>query len=341
MHTSPKLQRGTNFSHLLVNSPELLAERADYADFARVAGWGADHVRLPISHKLLQSDEPPYELTAAGLAWIDQAAAWARQAGLGLIIDLHTAAGMCFMTPEANAIWWNPVQQARFTAIWRALAERYRGPEYDHLAFELLNEPTAADPADWNHIARLGLEAVRAVDSERIVIIGSNSWNVPSTFTDLEDFHDPHVIYNVHWYEPFIFTHQRAPWVEHLTLLNMVVDYPCQLPDLTALAGTLPTPQMHEQTMLFSNELLGLDRMERWLQPVLDFRDRTGAPLFCSEFGVFEAAPPDAQLRWYRDTVDLFARHEIAWSNWDYKTDFGVVDREGNDKVVRQILFPD
>ncbi len=340
MRAQPILRHGTNFSHWLRETPAEVAAVATRDDFARVASWGADHVRLPVSHRLLQADTAPFALLPEGLAWLDQAAAWAREEGLGLILDLHTAAGMSFMTPEANAIWTNREQQARFAAIWRGLAQRYRDAAFDHLAFELLNEPTADDPADWNAIAELGLSAVREIDSERTVIIGANSWNVPNTMPDLRDFHDPHVRYNFHWYEPFIFTHQKAPWVEYLTLLNLTVDYPTQLPDLSTLAATLPNPQWREQTMLFSGEALGLPRMERWLRPVLDFRERTGAPLFCSEFGAYEAAPMDARVRWYADTVDLFARHDICWSNWDYNSDFGVIDAAGNPRPFLKILFP-
>ncbi|OPZ85157.1 MAG: Endoglucanase C307 precursor [bacterium ADurb.Bin429] len=309
----PVLQRGTNFSHWMADSPATLARRGlCYDDFARMARYGADHIRLNISHAMIECDRLPYGLRSDGLAVVDRAVEWARRAGLAVILDLHNAAGMSFMTPE-----------------------------YDHLAFELLNEPTAADPADWNRIARLGLEAVRVVDSERIVLIGSNSWNVPCTFPDLEDFHDPHVRYVFHWYEPFIFTHQRAPWVDHLMRLNMVVDYPADMPDLSALAATLPREDWREQTMLFSEAKLGFPRMEEWLKPVLDFRERTGAPVFCSEFGAYEAAPMPSRVNWYRDTVELFRKHDIGWSNWDYIGDFGIVDWHREDKPFREILFPE
>ncbi|HOS42413.1 MAG TPA: cellulase family glycosylhydrolase [Armatimonadota bacterium] len=339
--SKPMLQRGTNFSHWMADSPATLAQRGlCYDDFARMARYGADHIRLNISHHMIECDRPPYGLRSDGLAVVDRAIEWARRAGLAVILDLHNAAGMSFMTPEANAIWVDPVQQARFAGIWRGLAQRYAAPAYDHLAFELLNEPTATDPADWNHIARLGLEAVRAVDSERIVLIGSNSWNVPCTFPDLEDFRDPHVRYVFHWYEPFIFTHQRAPWVDHLMRLNMVVEYPTDMPDLSDLAATLPRADWREQTMLFSEAKLGFPRMEEWLKPVLEFRERTGAPVFCSEFGAYEAAPMPSRVNWYRDAVALFRTHDIGWSNWDYIGDFGIVGWDRADKPFREILFP-
>lgn len=339
--TQPILQRGTNFSHWMAESPARLAGRLLYDDFARMARYGADHIRLNIAHQMLVYEQPPYGLKSSGLAVLDRAIEWARKAGLSVILDLHTTPGMCFMTPDANNIWTDTEQQARFAGIWRGLAQRYKTPAYEHVAFELLNEPTAANNADWNPIARMGLEAVRAVDSERIVLIGSNSWNVPNTFPDLEDFGDPNVRYVFHWYEPFIFTHQRAPWVDHLMKLNMVVEYPADMPDLSPLAATLPREDWREQTMLFSEVKLGYARMEEWLKPVLEFRERTGGKLFCSEFGAYEAAPMPSRINWYRDAVELFRKHDIGWSNWDYMGDFGIVGWDREDKPFRKILFPE
>lgn len=339
--TTPILQRGTNFSHWMADSPATLAKRGlCYDDFARMARYGADHIRLNIEHAMIAFEQPPYGLQSSGLAVLDRAIEWARTAGLAVILDLHTAPGMCFMTPDTNAIWTDAGLQARFAGIWRGLAQRYKAPAYDHVAFELLNEPTAADNADWNRIARIGLEAVRAVDSERTVLIGSNSWNVPCTFPDLEDFSDANVRYVFHWYEPFIFTHQRAPWVDHLMLLNMTVEYPTQMPDLSALAATLPREDWREQTMLFSGVKLGMARMEEWLKPVLAFRERTGGKLFCSEFGAYEAAPMPSRINWYRETVELFRKHDIGWSNWDFMGDFGIVGWDREEQPFREILFP-
>jgi hypothetical protein len=339
--TTPTLQRGTNFSHWMARTlAELAARNLGYDDFARMARYGADHIRLNIEHAMIEFDQPPYGLRSSGLAVVDRAVEWARRAGLAVILDLHTAPGMCFMTPEANNIWGNATLQARFAGIWRGLAQRYAGPAYRHLAFELCNEPTATDPADWNRIARIGLEAVRAVDSERLVLIGSNSWNVPNTFPDLEDFHDPHVAYVFHWYEPFIFTHQRAHWVDHLMQLYMTVEYPASMPDLSALAATLPREDWREQTMLFSEVELGMARMEAWLRPVLEFRERTGTPVFCSEFGAYEACPMPSRCNWYRDAVELFRKHDIGWSNWDYIGDFGILTYAGDEQPFLPILFP-
>jgi len=344
MAPTPTLKRGTNLSHWLsqadVMDLEGLETRVVFDDFARMASYGADHVRLPVDFELIESPEPPHPLLESGLIYVDRAVAWARRAGLCLSLDLHKAPGMSFNTPDENEIWTRPDLQERFAAIWRGLAERYHGAEFDHVAFELLNEPTASGPQDWNRLARTGLEAVRSVDAERTVLITSNSWGSVSMLPELEDFGDAHVIYTFHDYEPFIFTHQKASWVKHLVLLDLEVDYPTVLPDLSEAAAAMPTEEMREQTLHYSGATLDKGRIEQHLKPALEFRERTGRPLYCGEFGVIRNAPIESQQRWLRDTVDLFEKHDIGWANWDYKGGFGLLTAERETRPTCEVLFP-
>ena len=339
-----ELKRGTNFSHWLsqtdLTNREALETRIARADFERMAGWGADHIRLPVDYELIESPEAGHELLADGLKYLDRAAQWARETKLRLVIDLHKTPGMSFHTPDQNDIWDRDDLQARFAGIWSGLARHYNSRTFDHLAFELLNEPTAEDNADWNPIARAGLEAIRAVSRSRTVLIGSNKWCMPSTFPDMEDFKDPNVIYTCHFYEPFIFTHQRASWCEWIAQLDMVVEYPTTLPDLTAAARKITTESGREQARLYSGARLGPERMEEYLRPAVAFCRKAGAPLYCGEFGVFMVAPVDSQLRWYRDVRELFRRHGVGWSNWDYRGGFALITPEGEERPIRQVLFP-
>jgi endoglucanase len=40
---------------------------------------------------------------------------------------------------------------------------------------------------------------------------------------------------------------------------------------------------------------------------------------------------PDAKLAWYRDMISIFEEHNVAYANWNYKSNaFGVVDNNGD-----------
>jgi len=313
-----------------------LATKYKREHIARLARAGADHLRLPVDFELIEESAAPHCLRETGMRWVQQALDWAWAEGLGVTLDLHKCEGMSFFTPETNRLWADPGLQRRIANLWRQLAERFRSVPHDRLVFELLNEPTAADNEQWNDVAALALAAIREVDSARWVVIGSNSWNVPPTFVDLRDFRDPHVAYAVHWYEPFIFTHQKAPWCEWLKTIDLTVEYPSVLGDLTPYQARLADPAWREQLMLFSKESLGYDRMERWFQPVAEFARKTGAQLYCTEFGCWDPAPRAAQLNWFRDSLRLFEKYNLAWAQWDYTCIF---ENDGTPKPPLAVLF--
>ena len=60
------------------------------------------------------------------------------------------------------------------------------GRPMDMVAYELLNEPVAPDPADWNRVALGALAAVREREPERTVVLGSNQFQSCDTFDRLE-----------------------------------------------------------------------------------------------------------------------------------------------------------
>ena len=68
-------------------SPERLDNFVTEADFAQIARWGFDHVRLPVDYNILQT--PEGELLEAGFARVDRAVRLAEQNGLRLVLDLH------------------------------------------------------------------------------------------------------------------------------------------------------------------------------------------------------------------------------------------------------------
>ncbi|NLG83315.1 MAG: glycoside hydrolase family 5 protein [Firmicutes bacterium] len=336
----PSLRFGTNVSHWLSQSNldrNHLASFFTEADVARIASWGMDHLRLPVDYGLFEHEGAPAWFSEEGLSWIDRAVEWTGRAGLYLVLDLHCLPGHSFMTADHNPIWpKDSPYRRRAVAIWEMLAGRYRGAE--HVLLEILNEPVAKDDEDWNELAAELHAAIRRRNGESWVVIPSNRWDHPRTFASLRSIPDERVIYTFHFYEPFLFTHQNAPWVPQLGwLAGRKVPYPGPLPPEiveAAPADRLTAPEAEEHRRAFARmarEPYGPAYLEEILRPVLAFRQKTRAMVYCGEFGVIAEAPAADRLRWYADLTALLRRHGIAMANWDYKSDnFGLVDRAGH-----------
>src|SRR5262249_17023577 len=102
---------------------------------------------------------------------------------------------------------------AQLTAIWTQVAERLKNKD-DMVWFELMNEPKDK-VLNSNLVAVLGpsLAEIRKTNPTRTVWIGGESWSSVYNVTTVPVFNDARIVYTFHYYDPFNFTHQGAPWI--------------------------------------------------------------------------------------------------------------------------------
>src|SRR5512134_3753133 len=93
----------------------------------QIAGWGMDHVRLPIDYPILEDDTQPGVYKEEGFAYIDRCLGWCKAAGLNVILDLHQAPGYKFDALDRVALFSEEALQARFVNLWQAITRRYQG----------------------------------------------------------------------------------------------------------------------------------------------------------------------------------------------------------------------
>ena len=60
-------------------------------------------------------------------------------------------------------------------------------------------------------------------------------------------------------------------------------------------------------------------RLERWLQPALDFAATYDTPLYLGAFGVSAVVQRQSQLTWVRSVLGLCHRQGIGWAYWTYR----------------------
>lgn len=296
------------------------------SDLRRIADWGMDHVRVPVDYPVL-GGETGTDYDERGFGYVDDCLQWCRERDLGLILDLHRAPGYSFGDPEGSRLFEEPELQQRFVDLWRTIAERYESAG-EELAFELLNEVVEAPGDAWNELAGRALAAIREVDEDRTVLVGGEHYNAVDALSDIERFDDEHVVYTFHCYEPHLFTHQHADWVPAAREYDTDVEYPGTFPDLGSFLDD--SPEHADQYSEYVGERIDREWVEAALQPAIDFREATDAPVYCGEYGVIEGAPAASRRRWHEDVVDVLAEAGIGRACWSYREmDFGLVDGAG------------
>lgn len=224
----------------------------DAARYLELAAMGIDHVRFEFNYGLFEDDTDPYTYKEEGFRWLDENIAWARTAGIKLILQMkHPQGGYQSSTnvwtglySGGKALWIDldengnvlstdnyKVNQERLVKLWAEIAARYKD-EPTIIGYGLLNEPAVpekdtkdATVAQWKDLAQRIADEIRAVDTNHMLFVECLcSWFKPGDYNgtnwDLLEvtdqqflINDSNTVYEFHFYEPLKYTHQGANWL--------------------------------------------------------------------------------------------------------------------------------
>lgn len=331
---SPQIQKRLPFSKgvnlpVWMESSRLNTALYGKKDFENIKSLGVEVVRLPVWFEIWNEGAPDYKVSPECFEMIEKAASWCQELGMFLIIDFHNDCNGSSKT--------NPKIEQILLKVWPQVAERCKNMG-SFVIYEVMNEPHFAsgnpkgDIAKWAKIQGNALKAIRAVDPERLVIVGGGDWNSLDSMLALPDYKDENLIYNFHDYTPFLFTHQGAPW----TYLKRITKIP--FPYSKEKMPPLPKNATADERREWTN--YQKDSSEQNLCSPLDkaveFANKRGAALMCNEFGVsLKYADPKERVNWYRLKCGWMDERKIIRVSWDYTQEFGLF------KSTSQTRFPE
>ena len=332
-----QIHRGLNISHWLSQSGARGAFREQFfteKDVAYIASEGFDHLRIPVDEEQLFLPDGQTDTVAFQL--LHNALSWCRQYGLRAIVDLHILRTHNF-NAAVKPLFTDPEAQERFYAAWRSLSSELGGYSNNWVAYELMNEPVADDPEDWNKIVRRCVEEIRKLEPERVLVIGSNRWQSFETVKDLYiPEGDKNIILSFHYYEPFLLTHYQASWVAEREYTG-AVHYPGPVVTPEDLA-TL-SPDVAGRYASWTARVYDKEAFARNFREVLKVAGEHGIQAYCGEYGCINSSPVPDRLRWWRDINEVFEELGIARAVWDYKGIFGILKGGKPDRPMLEALM--
>ncbi|MGQ9697877.1 MAG: glycoside hydrolase family 5 protein, partial [Armatimonadota bacterium] len=260
------------------------------------AEWKANHVRW----QLVWNGFPQSPADTASLAeydrWLegelarlDRLLPVCEKLGIRVLIDLHTPPGgrdaqsVCRLFQEER-------YQNKFLQIWANLARRYRNSN-GVWGYDLLNEPVEGDVPDglmdWQALAERTARLIRSIDTKHAIVVEPAPWGGPDAIDNLDPLPVPGIVYSVHMYQPFRFTHQ----------------------------GIYGNPT----GVTYPGEVDGVywdkSRLRLALAPVREFQQRYRVHVYVGEFSAIRWAPGESAHDYLRDLIDIF--EEYGW-DWAY-----------------------
>ena len=321
------IKRGTNLSHWLSQSRVTGEERRKHIqedDFARLEQLGFDFVRIPIDEVQFW-DEDGNKLPEA---WelLTNAINLAEKHHLRVVVDLHIIRSHRFLDNDnSNTLFTSEKSQQDLINLWYQLSDVLKGYSNDSVAYEFMNEPVAPEHKQWNVVVEKVHKALRQVEPQRTLVVGSNRWQDFETVKYLrlpED--DKNLIISFHYYHPMVITHRYARWTP-VGQFKGKINYPGVL--ITQEDYDAAPEAIKEELKPFLTTVWNKDKIRADFKDAIAAAQKYGLQLFCGEWGVYEPVERDLAYKWYKDMIDVFDEFDIAWTTWCYDGDFGFWDQ--------------
>jgi endoglucanase len=287
------LGRGMNLGNSLEAPTEgAWGHKIEDADLVRLKKAGFDSIRIPTKWSAHALKEAPYTIEPAFMDRVDHVVKVALEQGLVVVLNIHHYDELD-RAPAEN--------RTRFAALWTQIAQHFAAFP-DQLQFELYNEPHEKQTAaEWNLNLAAALKEVRKTNPTRAVHIGGVQWNQVGTLKDLQlPAEDRHIIGHIHYYSPFHFTHQNAPWVKGSSDWN----------------GTTWDGTEAEKA-----------EVRKDFQTAATWSAKEHRPVFLGEFGSCGGvADMKARARWTTFIASEAPKFGFKWAYWEYQAGFGIWD---------------
>jgi len=281
-------------------------------------------------------------------------------AGLAVIVDFHPSEAHADYTAKVlTAGVGTPIFPAYLRLLART-ADLLDGLNSDRVALDLMNEPPV-HPAAWQPMLEAAYAAVRHRSSRLRLVLESGEEASATALLAMRTAAfagDPAVLFSFHYYDPYQFTHQGAPWNDARHLAD--VPYPALARPLTeSLAATaaaiaktgLTQPQKilayrDAQSRLEDYRRSGFDRgtIDRTFDRVADWARTQGVPpsrVLLGEFGARETelqafgSRAAEHAQWLRDVRQAAEAHGFRWAVWTYRDTggFALVSSETSNEI--------
>jgi aryl-phospho-beta-D-glucosidase BglC (GH1 family) len=300
-------------------------------DIALIKSMGFDHVRLSVNPQPMFTMNQPQKLPPEYLGYLDAALKMILDQGLVVVIDIHPESDFKQRLTKDDSF----VEQ--FADYWRAVAQHYSSWDPDRVLFEVLNEPEFSDRYRWLGVQTKLAAAIREGAPRHTIIAAGARWSNDDELLFQEPLRDPNVIYNFHFYEPHIFTHQGATWGEYYWHWLKGLHYPSTPESAEQIATLVPDEVDRLRVIRYGRDHWGADRIAMEMKQAAEWAKRRGVPLVCNEFGVYRNfADPLDRDAWIHDVRTAFESNAIGWTMWDYSGSFGVVTKKDGKPAADQ-----
>lgn len=344
------LNKGVNFTNWLENADgKFKSFELGESDVKILADNGFKSLRLPIDLDLYATNRDAFiagtdtELTFDDdtlFMVLDSFVEWTAKYNMSLVIDYHEYDNSYNATSAKDANYVKMMAE-----VWKHVAAHYAENPREDLFFELLNEPDMTNgkvtAATWTTAAQAMIDAIRTVDTKHTILFGDAQWYSITLLAKRTPFTDDNIIYVIHTYEPFAFTHQGGSWTDYATIHDIPFPYdPAKWSTVSGDFGVNKSTKSYVKTNIKNYYKTG--SKEAILEQILKAKKwaaTNNVPVIINEFGALNLrSTAESRINYLTAMREICDTLQIPWTHWGYTGNFSVIENgkliEGLDKAL-------
>jgi aryl-phospho-beta-D-glucosidase BglC (GH1 family) len=291
------------------------------ADLEHIHKLGFDHIRIPVDPVIFQC-EGDWN-SCERIAFLDQVIQQAISFDLDVILDFHP-------NPQYTHLLLSNGQSAdKFFRLWGQIADHYGAMDQDRIILEVMNEFSSNDIYGWSGLLQGAVGVIRRHAPNSTIIVEGAGYSDIWDLVQLPALPDSNLIYNFHYYEPHLFTHQGATWGLDYWLEVKNVPFPPTDKGISDAMEHTDSQEAHWRILQYKSDHWDADRIASDIGFAAQWAHERNVPLMCDEFGVYRNfSPPESRERWLTAARTAFEKNHIGWTMWDYQGGFGAVYKD-------------
>jgi aryl-phospho-beta-D-glucosidase BglC (GH1 family) len=333
-----RLAKGINIpGWLWINrsSVDELEQRYPDADFRLIKKLGFTNVRVPIDMANVYDKSQPDYMNKTNLVYLDRGLRKILSYELAIIIDLHSISQKDGGSNYSGPLGQDETFTDTFCRFWTSFARHLSQFDPDWVILEPMNEPVLSGKEEnWPPVQKKVIAAIRKGAPNHSILATGAQWSNLDTLLELEPLKDHNIIYNFHFYEPHIFTHQGASWSSNWVKPLRNIPYPSSPEAVKDLMGKYTDQKIVNNIKRYGEQRWNTEKIEDRMKRASAWAKKYDVKIICNEWGTYKRyCPPKYRVAWLRDVRESCEKFGIGWCMWTFDGSFGVVSRE-NQKVV-------
>jgi endoglucanase len=337
-------------------------------DFSELHRIGFDHMRIPLDvGPLIEGDEQQRQAILNDLITVISEI---NHHGLGVVVPLFPPS-LHHELPEAYLDGLDGPKFRAYSAIVERVALALASVNTGPVALEPMNEPQTKCRVrfgtDWTTYQQVMIERIRRIAPNLPLFLAGGCWtNIDGVvLLDTDLLRDRRNFVSVHFYHPFLFTHQGSWWTLPYLAGTIGVPYPASAGNLAetlaltrdsfkavalpADADRIASEQKAEtEIRRYFDDGMGPDQIKDLMNKLADWQRRQQVDsdrIVFTEFGAMKQTIGGIEInrasraRWLRDTSSAIESHGWGWTAFVLRDDpFGLYVHESDRYPDSQLL---